>query len=178
MHAMPTCALMFAEAAHGAINQRRSFTNEPYFVHVYEVMEIVSTVPGRTDPMLCAAALHDVVEDTGVTLKMIERYFGSAVAALVDDLTNIARPEDGCRAVRVAINRAHTANASPGAKTIKLADIVSNCQNLVQVSPSFAATYLPEKKSLLEVLTEGDETLYRRATAIVDGGIAKLKGMK
>lgn len=109
--------------------------------------------------MICAAWLHDTVEDTPATLDEVERVFGFEVAALVEMLTDVSKPSDGNRAVRKAIDREHTAKASPQAKTIKLADLIDNTRSITEHDPKFAAVYLAEKALLLEVLRDGDATL-------------------
>lgn len=160
-------ARVFATAAHAAVAQLRKYTNEPYIVHPAEVFSIVSSVDGATPEMMAAAWLHDVVEDTGVTIEVIRQIFGEEVAELVGWLTDVSRPEQGNRSVRKAIDRAHTAMAPAQAQTIKLADLISNCTSIVEHDANFAKTYLEEKRLLLEVLTKGDRVLYERAKAIV-----------
>ena len=160
-------ARIFATAAHAAVAQLRKYTNEPYIVHPAEVFSIVSTVDGATAEMLAAAWLHDVVEDTGVTIEVIKEMFGEEVAELVGWLTDVSRPEQGNRATRKAIDRAHTAMAPAEAQTIKLADLISNCTSIVEHDATFAKTYLEEKRLLLEVLTKGDRSLWERAHNIV-----------
>lgn len=155
-------ARVFAKEAHESIDHRRKYTNEPYIVHPAEVMEIVKTVE-HTEEMLAAAWLHDVVEDTPVTQKEIYEEFGKEVGDLVEMLTDVSKPEDGNRRTRKALDREHTAKASPQAKTIKLADLISNTSSIVKRDPGFAKVYLAEKKLLLEVLKEGDETLWQQA---------------
>jgi hypothetical protein len=54
------------------------------------------------------------------------------------------------------------------AKTIKLADLIDNSLDIQKHDPNFAKVYMQEKKALLEVLREGDATLYARAKKIVD----------
>lgn len=152
----------FATRYHASIDQRRKYTDEPYISHPAAVVELVRSVP-HTEAMLCAAWLHDVVEDTPCTLDEVERVFGFGVASLVEMLTDISRPGDGNRAVRKAIDRKHTAQASPAAKTIKLADLIDNTRSIVERDPKFAQTYLMEKALLLEVLREGDATLWAMA---------------
>lgn len=159
-------ARVYATAAHAAVGQRRKYTFEPYIVHPTEVAAIVASVP-HTDAMLAAAYLHDVVEDTAVTIGDIVYEFGSEVALLVSDLTDAARPEDGNRAERMAINRVYIANAPAESQTIKLADIISNCSSIVKYDPKFAVVYLDEKRQMLEVLTKGDPMLMARARSIV-----------
>lgn len=159
-------ARVFATAAHAAVGQVRKYTFEPYIVHPTEVASIVVTVP-HTDEMLAAAYLHDVVEDTGVTIADIRAEFGEEVADLVGWLTDVSRPEDGNRAVRKAIDREHTAGAPAGAQTVKLADLIANTRSIVKHDAAFAKTYLAEKRLLLEVLTRGDAVLMAEARATV-----------
>ena len=155
-------ARLFATAAHAAVGQLRKYTFEPYIVHPQEVAEIVRSVP-HTEVQLAAAWLHDVVEDTGVTIELIREEFGSEVSDLVGWLTDVSRPDHGNRSQRKAIDRAHTAQAPAAAQTVKLADLISNTQSIVEHDPKFAVTYLQEKRLLLEVLTRGDPGLLRRA---------------
>jgi (p)ppGpp synthase/HD superfamily hydrolase len=117
--------------------------------------------------MLAAAWLHDVVEDTGVTIEVIRAEFGEDIAELVGWLTDVSRPEQGNRATRKAIDRAHTAMAPADAQSIKLADLISNCTSIVEHDADFAKTYLEEKRLLLEVLTKGDKVLLEQARSIV-----------
>jgi (p)ppGpp synthase/HD superfamily hydrolase len=160
-------ARVFATAAHAAAAQLRKYTNEPYIVHPAEVASIVDNVEGATAEMVAAAWLHDVVEDTGVTIETIRAEFGEKVAELVGWLTDVSRPDHGNRAARKAVDRAHTALASAEAQTIKLADLISNCTSIVEHDENFAKTYLEEKRLLLEVLTKGDQALWEKANAIV-----------
>lgn len=160
-------ARVFATAAHAAVGQKRKYTGEDYIVHPKEVAEIVAGVPGATDTMVAAAYLHDVVEDTSVTLETIKIEFGEEVATLVEWLTDVSKPEDGNRAARRAIDRAHTAGAPPEAQTIKLADLLSNCSSIKMYDPEFAKVYLDEKRQLMQVLYKGDKTLYDQVKKIV-----------
>lgn len=159
-------ARVFATAAHAAVGQVRKYTFEPYIVHPTEVASIVATVP-HTDEMLAAAYLHDTVEDTDVTILDIQIEFGNEVASLVSWLTDVSRPEDGNRAVRKAMDRAHIAMAPAGAQTVKLADLIANTRSIVAHDPAFAKIYLAEKRMLLEVLTRGDAVLMAEARATV-----------
>jgi (p)ppGpp synthase/HD superfamily hydrolase len=163
-------ARIFATAAHAAVAQLRKYTNEPYIVHPAEVFAIVSTVHDATPEMLAAAWLHDVVEDTGVTIEVIREVFGEEVAELVGWLTDVSRPEQGNRATRKAIDRAHTAMAPAQAQTIKLADLISNTKSIMQYDPKFAKTYLEEKRLLLDVMTKGDLGLMARAIEYIGTG--------
>jgi (p)ppGpp synthase/HD superfamily hydrolase len=156
-------AQVFATAAHAAVGQKRKYTGEPYIVHPAEVASIVASVEGATFDMIAAAWLHDVIEDTGCTFTDVHMAFGIDIATLVDWLTDVSRPEDGNRATRKAIDRAHTAQAPAEAQTIKLADLISNSRSIMQHDPAFAKTYLEEKRLLLEVMTKGDAGLMAEA---------------
>ena len=160
-------ARIFATAAHAAVGQLRKYTYEPYIVHPAEVASIVESVEGSTYEMIAAAWLHDVVEDTGVSNEIIKQEFGEEVAELVGWLTDVSRPEQGNRATRKAIDRAHTAMAPAAAQTIKLADLISNTRSIMEHDEAFAKVYLSEKRMLLEVMTKGDRTLFERAKSLV-----------
>ena len=158
-------ALGFAAESH--TGQVRKYTGEPYINHPVEVMNIVRSVP-HTEDMLCAALLHDVVEDCGVTLGEIYEIFGSEVCYMVNDLSDYSCPEDGNRTKRKEIDRKWIADASQSSKTIKLADLISNSKSICEHDKDFAKVYIKEKELLLGVLTEGDPTLYAQAKDIVE----------
>jgi (p)ppGpp synthase/HD superfamily hydrolase len=160
-------AQVYAIAAHSAVQQKRKYTGEPYFVHPAEVAQIVASVPGSTPDMVAAAWLHDVVEDTGCTFTDIHMAFGIDIAVLVQWLTDVSKPEDGNRATRKAMDREHTAQAPAEAQTIKLADLISNSKSIMEHDPDFAKTYLEEKRLLLEVMTKGDRGLHAEASKYV-----------
>ncbi len=91
---MPTIeqrARCFAREAHGKLDQRRKYTQEPYIIHPIAVVEWVRQVP-YNGAMLAAAWLHDTVEDAGVSLAQIQQRFGVDVAELVAMLTLPAFP--------------------------------------------------------------------------------------
>ncbi|MGB5224161.1 MAG: HD domain-containing protein [Arenicellales bacterium] len=155
-------AKQFATTAHKRINHQRKYNNQPYTVHLSSVANIVSTVTDDQE-MIAAAWLHDVVEDTPATLYDVEQEFGKDVAELVENLTDISKPGDGNRQVRKLIDRQHIAVASQRAKTIKLADLIDNANDISSNDAKFAELYLQEMNALLEVLDEGDTALYKRA---------------
>ena len=159
-------AKAFAARHHQAVGQTRKYTGEPYINHPAAVVELVRSVP-HTAEMIAAAWLHDTVEDTNATLDEVRTEFGAEVAELVEMLTDVSRPGDGNRARRKAIDREHTAKASPNAKTVKLADLIDNSRSIIARDPEFAKVYLEEKRLLLEVLKEGEQTLWAKANDIV-----------
>ena len=117
--------------------------------------------------MVAAGILHDTVEDTHATLWGIEKMFGREIAELVEQLTDVSRPEDGNRARRKRIDLEHTAKASTEAKTVKLADLIDNTRSIAALDPAFAVVYFEEKRRLLEVLRDGDPTLWQMAHSML-----------
>lgn len=160
-------ARLFATHQHNSINHVRKYTGTPYIEHPAAVVSLLKSIP-HNDDMLAAAWLHDCVEDTPTTNVDIRKEFGSRIAHLVSDLTDISKPSDGNRRIRKLIDRAHLRAADPEAKTIKLADLIDNSKSIVQHDTSFAKVYLAEKAALLDVLKDGDSTLWHKAQNILD----------
>lgn len=154
----------FCKTAH--LMQKRKYTFEPYWHHCREVALLVEAV-GGSDGMIAAAWLHDTVEDTGTPMKKIVDEFGHEVGIYVDDLTDPSKPEDGNRAERRAIDRAHSATIHENAKTIKLADLISNSCSIGRHSPDFAKVYMAEKALLLPLLSAGNPLLFQMAAGIL-----------
>lgn len=156
-------ALEFARQAHGT--QQRKFTHEPYIEHPKRVAEMVRKVP-HTSAMICAAYLHDVVEDTPVSHQEIEQRFGQEVARLVHELT-----DEFVKEAYPALNRkkrkqrevARQATMSPEAKTIKLADVIDNTRDIAKNDKDFAVRYIPEMMALVEALQGGNFQLMMQA---------------
>lgn len=157
--------IRFATAAHG--DQKRKYTGEPYIVHPLDVAERVARV-GGSDEMIAAAVLHDVVEDTPRTIDEIEVAFGNEIADLVWWLTDVSTPADGNRAMRKERDRLHISIAPYAAKTIKLADLISNTLSITKHDKNFAVVYMKEKELLLQVLAAGNGELYREAKALLE----------
>jgi hypothetical protein len=160
-------ARYYATEAHQRIDQRRKYTNQPYEVHLKSVARLVESVTDDQE-MIAAAWLHDTVEDTQATIGDIEGQFGTGIAQLVADLTDVSRPGDGNRARRKALDLAHTAAALARAKTIKLADLIDNCRDICKHDPDFGRIYLKEARALMEKLRQGDARLYRQAERIIE----------
>ena len=82
-----TKAFNFANQAHKGIKRR---SGEPYIMHPIAVASIVCNEIGLGSTSICAALLHDVVEDTDYTVEDIENIFGPKIAQIVDGLTKIS----------------------------------------------------------------------------------------
>ncbi|MBK0033097.1 HD domain-containing protein [Erwinia sp. S43] len=173
MHTLEERARRYATKAHAAAGQRRKYTDEPYIVHPEAVVELVRSV-SDDEEMLAAAWLHDTVEDTPGTLGDIKARFGERVAALVSMLTNSGNLPGQNRAARKVAHFRHTAEASPDAQTIKLADIIDNTRSIIHFDPHFARIYLVEKRVQIALLTAGNQTLWQSANQIIEQGIHQL----
>lgn len=154
-------AMIFAAAKHAG--QKRKYTNQPYVVHLFAVANLVRSI-GARDEVIAAALLHDTLEDTDATFAELEQEFGSEVAGLVVEVTNVFRSgASGNRAERKAKERRRLAMVSPDAQTIKVADLIDNTGSIVERDPEFAKMYLPEKAALLAVLTKADPAMLAKA---------------
>jgi GTP pyrophosphokinase len=126
-------AYRFAEEAHEG-QVRRS--GEPYFSHPVAVVEILLDL--RLDiPTLCAALLHDTVEDTGTPLAEIQGLFGEEVAQLVDGVTKVASLGHASRTHRTATNLCKTVEAMVRdirVALIKIADRTHNMRTIEVLS--------------------------------------------
>jgi (p)ppGpp synthase/HD superfamily hydrolase len=122
--------------------------------------------------MISAAYLHDVVEDTHITIEDINDMFGSVIAVIVDGLTDVSIASDGNRVTRKAIDRAHSADATWAAQFVKCADMIDNSGDIGQHDPSFNVVYCKEMLLLLEVLDKvKDEPIYKAATEAVNSAL-------
>ena len=125
-------AIEFAVRAHAGTERRgKGF---PYIVHPMEAMAIVATMTPDQE-VLAAAALHDVVEDTDVTVEEIRAAFGDRVASLVaceSDIVLAELSEEASWPVRkqAAIDR--LAAASHDAKVVALGDKLSNMRAIAR----------------------------------------------
>ncbi len=125
-------AIVYAVNAHAGTERRgKGF---PYIVHPMEAVAIAATMTSDQE-LLAAAALHDTVEDTEVTLDDIRREFGERVASLVADETDV-QVEGADRAStwharkQAAIDR--LARASHDAKIVALGDKLSNMRAIAR----------------------------------------------
>lgn len=154
-------ALMLAIKAHK--NQRRKYTGEPYVVHPIAVSKIVESVD-HTPEMIAAALLHDVVEDTDITIQDICDQFGTVVGMYVHYCSEISEKKDGNRAFRKKMDADHYALGPAESQTIKIADLLSNAESIVEHDPKFFhSAFKHEKKYMLSVLTKADPKLREAA---------------
>jgi guanosine-3',5'-bis(diphosphate) 3'-pyrophosphohydrolase len=145
-------AVEFATRWHG--DQKRP-TGAPYLEHLLEALEVLVKGAGITDQdVLCAAVLHDVVEDTSCTVDRLEERFGRRTAELVAWVT---KPEAGPGEDKARVKEAYLAHlkeAPDDAKLVKLADRVSNVQTLRNLNPEKQRSYYAQTVTYILPLTK------------------------
>lgn len=172
----------FTNEAHG--DQRRRYSDDPYIVHPVRVMKECAHYTDDIS-VLCAAILHDVLEDTPVT-----------ESGLSDFLHHVMSPSDAARTLRHVVeltdvftkasyprmNRRsrkqheskRLSRVSVEAQTIKYADIIDNT-DVTTNDPDFARTYLSEAKSFLNDMKDGNTLLRQKALKRVEECLLLLK---
>ena len=157
-----TKAFNFANQAHKGIKRR---SGEPYIMHPIAVASIVCNEIGLGSTSICAALLHDVVEDTDYTVEDIENIFGPKIAQIVDGLTKISGGIFGDRASAQAENFKNlllTMSSDIRVILIKIADRLHNMRTL--------GSMLPNKQYKI-----AGETLYIYAPLANRLGLYKIK---
>ena len=121
-------------AAHKHRNQRRKDAHaSPYINHPLALARVLAEVGGVSDAAtLCAALLHDTVEDTETTEQELVDAFGAEIAGIVMEVTD-DKTFDKARRKQLQIE--HAAHISGKAKLVKLADKISNVQDLSSSPP-------------------------------------------
>lgn len=125
-------AIIFAVRAHAGTERRgKGF---PYIVHPMEAVEIVATITADQE-LLAAAALHDTVEDTDVTVEQLRAEFGDRIAALVASesdvvMAGVSEEDSWHTRKKAAIDR--LAAASHDAKIVALGDKLSNMRAIAR----------------------------------------------
>ncbi len=129
-------AFKFAREAHKGVRRR---SGEPYIMHPIAVAKIASQEIGLGSTSICAALLHDVVEDTDYTVEDIEQHFGKKIAQLVEGLTKISGGIFGDKASAQAENFRKlllTMSEDIRVVLIKMADRLHNMRTLASMAPS------------------------------------------
>ncbi len=129
-------AFHFAKEAHRGVRRR---SGEPYIMHPIAVAKICLQEIGLGSTSICAALLHDVVEDTDYTVEDIEQNFGAKIAQLVAGLTKISGGIFGDRASVQAENFRKlllTMSEDIRVVLIKMADRLHNMRTLGSMAPN------------------------------------------
>ncbi|MBR3884571.1 MAG: bifunctional (p)ppGpp synthetase/guanosine-3',5'-bis(diphosphate) 3'-pyrophosphohydrolase [Bacteroidaceae bacterium] len=157
-----TKAFNFARQAHKGVRRQ---SGEPYIMHPLAVAQIVCKEIGLGSTSICAALLHDVVEDTDYTIEDIRNLFGDKIAKIVDGLTKIAGGVFGIHASEQAENFKKlllTMSEDIRVILIKIADRLHNMRTL---------EFMPVNKQY----KIAGETLYIYAPIAYRLGLSKIK---
>lgn len=158
----------FADQAHG--DQVRKYIPHRYIVHPTKVMERCSKYTNDF-ATLAAALLHDVLEDTPVTLDELSAFLKSVtdqrtankIVNIVVELTDVYTQENFpylSRRQRRLMEAARLEHVSKEAQLIKYADIMDNTNEIVEYDPCFATIYLQECMEILHKMVKGNVQLH------------------
>lgn len=128
-------AYHLAKQAHNGV---RRLSGEPYMMHPLSVARIVVKEIGLGSTSICAALLHDVVEDTDYTTEDIERMFGPKIASIVEGLTKLSGGVFADKAMKQAENVRKlvlTMSEDIRVMLVKLADRLHNMRTLAAQRP-------------------------------------------
>ena len=126
-------ALEFSAKKHS--NQRRKDLDaSPYINHPIALARVLSDIAGITDKkVICAALLHDTIEDTQTTPEELYFNFGKGITKIVLEVTD---DKSLPKAERKLLQIEHAKNASKSAKLVKLADKICNLRDIVNSPPA------------------------------------------
>lgn len=126
-------ALAFSAQKHRD-QRRKDRVASPYINHPIALANVL-VKEGRVEDVhvLCAALLHDTVEDTATSPKELRRLFGAKIAGIVAEVTDDKRLP---KAMRKALQIKHAPAISPEAKLVKLADKICNVRDVARRPPA------------------------------------------
>lgn len=174
---------IFADRCHGT--QMRKHTPDRYIVHPVRVMKMLRE-RSHDLPLLAAALLHDVLEDTPATKEAVHDFLAKYLdekqaqhtIQLVEELTDVFTKEaypNFNRRKRKAMEMERMAKTSGAAQTVKYADIIDNCREIVGHDPAFARIFLSECYALLKKMPNGDPELYKEALETVSKNLQRVR---
>ncbi|MFT4310678.1 MAG: RelA/SpoT family protein [Candidatus Woesearchaeota archaeon] len=162
---IPLIRKAFMVAQHAHAHQKR-LSGEPYIVHPLRVARILVNNGFCDTPTICAALLHDVIEDTPVTYEQVVDLFGKEIAHIVQGVSKIEKLPESTTLERKAENMRKLLLATakdPRVMIVKLSDRLHNMQTL-----HFAS--LKQQHNIAE------ETLHVYAPLAEKLGLGELKG--
>lgn len=114
--------------------RRKDAESSPYINHPITLANVLANEGNVTDPdVLCAALLHDTIEDTETTAGELRGIFGDTVTGIVLEVTD---DKSLPKAERKRLQIEHAAHASPQAKLVKLADKICNLRDILASPPA------------------------------------------
>ncbi|MCW3111312.1 MAG: Metal dependent phosphohydrolase [Segetibacter sp.] len=164
--------------------QKRKYTNEPYFNHVLAVAEMAD---GMCKFGYEIGLCHDLLEDTDCTAfeltNALIRFGYTASNSIfiknaVLDLTDVYIPEKYPhinRAERKRLEALRLHEISPEAQTVKYCDLIHNTSSIVKHDKGFAKLFLAEATTILKGMNKGNKPVYEKAKRVVKKGIDSLE---
>jgi len=126
-------ALEFAADKHRK-QRRKDADGSPYINHPISLADVLVNEGNVTDvTVLCAAVLHDTIEDTNTTREELASLFGDSVASIVIEVTDDKSLD---KQVRKQLQIEHASNISKEAKLVKLADKICNLRDILTSPPA------------------------------------------
>ena len=126
-------ALSFAAHKHRD-QKRKDLVATPYINHPIAVAQLLVTSAGITDTeTLCAALLHDTIEDTETTADDLTHQFGEVISSIVLEVTDDKSLE---KMIRKQAQIDHAPHLSTRARAVKLADKISNLEDVSDNPPA------------------------------------------
>ncbi len=131
-------ALIMKAAAFAAdkhrMQRRKDAVASPYINHPLALANILASEGGVVDPIvICAALLHDTVEDTETSPEELKEHFGHAIASVVAEVTD---DKSLSKSERKRLQVKKSASKSDAAKLVKLADKISNLRDIAATPPA------------------------------------------
>ena len=177
---LPLLLRALAFAAHKHRDQRRKDAEaSPYINHPIALADVLVNEGGVTDvEVICAALLHDTVEDTATTHEELVDAFGSRIARIVAEVTDDKRLP---KAERKRLQIEHAPHISQGAKLVKLADKLCNLRDVAERPPAGwdlrrRAEYFDWAKQVIDALRGAPGEEMRRLEAAFDAAYARRPG--
>ncbi len=126
-------AFAFASEKHSS-QRRKDAAESPYINHPIALVDVLANEGNVTNiDTLCAAALHDTIEDTATTADELKSIFGEKITSIVLELTD---DKSLPKHVRKEKQIQHAPHCSPEAKLVKLADKICNLRNIITAPPA------------------------------------------
>jgi guanosine-3',5'-bis(diphosphate) 3'-pyrophosphohydrolase len=114
--------------------RRKDADASPHMNHPIALADLLANQGGVSDPgVLCAALLHDTIEDTDTTPEELRAAFGDEIADVVLEVTD---DKTLAKKLRKQLQIEHARHASPRAKLVKLADKICNLRDLAATPPA------------------------------------------
>lgn len=159
--------------------RRKDARSSPYINHPVSVARILAETGDVRDPeILAGAILHDTIEDTDTSPGELETSFGSRIREYVEEVTD---DKSLPREERKKLQIEHAPGLSKGGAQIKLADKISNVQDVLDDPPSGWSEkrkreYLQWAENVVSACPRVNPALEQRFTELLHRGISRLSG--